>query len=332
MKKPSSSSGLVVAIVDPMTLLGRDVRAVLSERSFPASRILLFQTRSEDGLLTSDDEEAAFVAPMTPDALETSSVAFLCGSAADTARFLSTRVTDGCLAIDLSGVRTGGVFVRPCEDGTVPLPEADLLLTYEPVAAVLAQAVSIVEKLAPVVGVTAAIDRPASELGKEALDELFGQAIALARFESPPKEVFGAQAAFNVHLPPDTDAFEARIAEDVARLVGRTLPVGLLSARCGVFHGHFLRLELRTEGVAPAAEEVRAAFRKSSDFEETDPASLSGPVDAAGRDETLLLHVAASGCSIRLGLAADHLRRTGAVMAVKLAERAVRERGLLADA
>ncbi len=332
MKKPSSSRGLVVAIVDPTTLLGRDVRAVLSERSFPASRILLFQTRSEDGLLTGDDEEAAFVAPMTPDALETSRVAFLCGNAADTARFLSTRTTDGCLAIDLSGVRAGGVFVRPCEGGTAPLPESDLLLTFEPVAAVLAEAVSIVEGLAPVVGLTAAIDRPASELGKEALDELFGQAIALARFQSPPKEIFGAQAAFNVHVPADTEAFEARIAEDVARLVGRPLPVGLLSARCGVFHGHFLRVELRTDGAAPAAEEVRAAFRRSSDFEETDPGSLSGPVDAAGRDETLLLHVASSGCSVRLGLAADHLRRTGAVMAVKLAERAVRERGLLADA
>jgi aspartate-semialdehyde dehydrogenase len=333
VKTPSPSRGLVIAVVDPTTLLGRDLRAVLSERAFPASRTLLFQTRSDEGLLTSDDDEAAFVAPISPDALESVRVAFFCGKAADTARFLSRRTTDGCLAIDLSGVRTGGTFVRPFEGpGSVPLPDGDLLLTYEPIAAVLAEAVSVVQRLAPVVGVTAAIDRPASELGKDALDELFGQAIALARFESPPKEVFGAQSAFNVHVPPDTGDFEARVAEDVARLIGRPLPVGLLSARSGVFHGHFLRVELRTEGAAPAAEAVRAAFRRSGAFEETDPANLAGPVDAAGRDETLLLHVAASGGSVRIGMAADHLRRTGAVMAVKLAEQAVRERGLLADA
>ena len=332
MKKAASPRGIVVAIVDPTTLLGRDVKAVLSERGFPASHVLLFQTRSEDGLLASDDEEAVFVAPLTPDALESSKIAFLCGQAADTGRFLSQRAADGCLAIDLSGVRTGGVFVRPCEGGRAPLPDGDLFLTYEPVAAVLAEAVAIVERLVPVTGVTAAIDRPASELGKDALDELFRQAIALARFESPPKEIFGAQVAFNAHFPPDTAGFEARVAEDVARLLGRPLPVSLLSARCGVFHGHFLRIELRTDRTPPPAEEVRVAFRKSAAFEETDPENLAGPVEAAGRDETLLLHVVSSESSVRLGLAADHLRRTGAIMAVKLAEHAIRERGLLADA
>jgi hypothetical protein len=59
---------------------------------------------------------------------------------------------------------------------------------------------------------------------------------------------------------------------------------------------------------------------------------LAGPVESAGRDETLVLFVASSGNSVRLGLAADHLRRTGAVMAVRLAEQAVAERGLLPDA
>lgn len=318
--------------MDPTTLLGRDVKAVLSERRFPASRIVLFQTRSQDGLLASDDEEAVFVAPITPDALESSKVAFLCGAAADTERFLSRRTADGCLAIDLSGVRRGGVFARPGEGEGTPLPEGDLFLTYEPVAAVLAEAVSIVESLVPVVGVTAAIDRPASELGKAALDELFQQAIALARFRSPPKEVFGAQVAFNAHFPPDTSDFEARVAEDVARILSRPLPVGLLSARCGVFHGHFFRVELRTQGSAPAAGAVHAAFGKSVAFEGTDPESLSGPVEAAGRDETLLLHVACSEGSVRLGMAADHLRRAGALMAVRLAEQAIRERGLLVDA
>jgi aspartate-semialdehyde dehydrogenase len=319
-----------VAVVDPTTLLGRDVRAVLSERGFPASRVLLFQTQSQDGLLTSDDAEAAFVAPITPDGLDTARVAFFCGRAPDTARFLARRTQDGCLAIDLSGLREGGAFARPKEGpGGAPLPPGDLFLTCEPVAVILAEAGSIVDALATVSGLTAAIDRPASELGKDALDELFRQAIALARFESPPKEVFGTQAAFNFHFPPDTGNFETRVAEDVVRLVGRPLPIGLLSVRSGVFHGHLLRVELRTEGAAPSAKSVRTAFRANGAFEETDPENLSGPVEAAGRDETLLLHVASSDRSVRLGLAADHLRRTGAVMAVRLAEQAVRERGLL---
>jgi len=329
----SSPHGLVVAIADPTTLLGRDVRAVLSERGFPSSKTLLFHTAGEEGLVTGDDDGAAFVAPLAPDGLEGAEVAFLCGNPAGTARFLSARVDDGCLAIDLSGVRSGGVFARPADGpGGSPLPDGNLFLTFDPVALVLAEALAVVESVTPVTAMTAAIDRPASELGSAALDELFRQAIALARFESLPKEILGTQLAFNAHFPDDSWEYEARVAEDVVRLAGRPLPLGLLSARTGVFHGHLLRIELRTAGAAPMEEAIREAFRKTDGFEETDAENLSGPVEAAGRDETLLLQVACSEGAVRVGLAADHLRRAGAIMAVKLAEQAIRERGLLADA
>ncbi len=333
MTPSSSPRGLVVAVLEPMTLLGRDVLAVLKERGFPASRTLLFHTRGPDGLLAEEEGEAAFVAPATPDALETADVAFFCGKAADTARFLEARTPDACIAIDLSGLRSGGIFTRPDDSpGAPPLPGGNLFLTFEPVASVLAEAVSVVDALVPVAALTAAVDRPASELGKEALDELFRQAIAIARFEAPPKEKFGTQVAFNAHFPADTAGYESRVAEDVARLLGRPLPTTILSVRSGVFHGHLLRLEIRTNGPAPDAGDIRTAFRKKASFEESDPESLSGPVEAAGRDETLLLHADSSGTSVRLGLASDHLRHAGAVMAVRLAEQAVRERGLLADA
>jgi len=270
---------------------------------------------------------------VTPDALQTTDVAFFCGKAADTARFLETRTPDRCLAIDLSGLRSGGVFARPDDSPTAPpLPEGNLYLTFDPVAAVIAEAIAVVDALVPVAALTAAVDRPASELGKEALDQLFRQTIAIARFEPPPKDQLGTQVAFNAHFPADTVGFESRVAEDVARLAGRPLPVTILSVRSGVFHGHLLRLDIRTNGPAPAAGAVRAAFRKQASFEETDPGNLSGPVEAAGRDETLLLHADSSGTSVRLGLASDHLRHAGAIMAVRLAEQAVRERGLLADA
>jgi aspartate-semialdehyde dehydrogenase len=326
------TAGLLVAIVDSSTLLGRDVRAVLSERAFPASKILLFHSGSRDAILTEDEEEPALSAPLTPDALEMSKVAFFCGCAADTAAFLETRTDDGCLAVDLSGLRAGGAFARPSDPSSLsPLPEGDLLLTYEPVAAVLADVVRAVGRTSRVTAVTAAVDRPASELGKAALDELFHQAISLAQFRPVPKETFEAQSAFNIFLPADTEAWEARVAEDFRALAGG-IPISLLSARAGVFHGHLLRVEARTEGPAPSVEAVRAALREAGGFDEVDPGSLSGPVESAGRDETLVLAVASSDHSVRLGLASDHLRRAGAVMAVRLAEQAVAERGLLPDA
>ena len=43
------------------------------------------------------------------------------------------------------------------------------------------------------------LDRPVSELGVPALDELFQQAISLASFKPLSKDVLGTQSAFNVY-------------------------------------------------------------------------------------------------------------------------------------
>jgi len=327
--------GLSVAIVDPGSLAGRDVKAVLRERSFPAAHVRLFHTGDpEAGILTDDDGEAALVTALEPDGLSGCHIAFLCGPAQPTARFLAGRAADGCLAIDLSGQASSGAFVDALR-GAIPspLPEGDALVLRDPVASVLADAVAAVETLRRVREVTAAIDRPASDLGKDALDELFQQAIAIASFRSVPKDSLGAQCAFNLYLPSDTDAFEARVASDVRALLGRELPVSVLSARAGVFHGTTLRLAVRFEGEAPSAEALREALLATGrGFAEADADGPAGTVDAAGRDETLLLRSSSSGSTGLLVLASDSLRRPGAILAVRVAEAAVAERGLLPDA
>lgn len=327
--------GLSVAVVDPGSLVGRDVKAVLRERGFPASRLQLFHTGDpSDGLLADDDGEAALVAGLDPGGLAGCQIAFLCGPSDATARFLARRTPDGCLAIDVSGQRAAGAFVDAVRGVLpAPLPESDLLVLRDPVATVLADAIAAVEPVRAVVGITAAVDRSASDLGKDALDELFQQAIAIASFRSVPKDHLGAQSAFNVFSPADTAAFDARVAGDVRALLGRALPITVLSARAGVFHGTTIRLELRFEGAAPSVAELRTALLAAGrGFAEADVDGPAGIVDAAGRDETLLLGAASAGSSSSLFLASDALRRPGALLAVRIAEAAVAERGLLPDA
>ncbi len=327
--------GLPVAIVDPGSLVGRDVRSVLRERGFPSSHVRLFHTGSaEEGLLTEEEGEAAFVTPLEPGGLSGSSIAFLCGGAEATARWVSRRAPDGCIAIDLSGQREGGAFVEAVRGELPrPLPPGELLLLRDPAATVLADAVAALDTLGTVVSLTAAIDRPASELGKDALDELFQQAIAIASFRSVPKDRLGAQSAFNLFSPADTDLFDARVAGDVRALLGRELPVTILSARAGVFHGTTLRVEVVFDGDAPSSDSVRDALLAAGrGFGEPDVDGPAGIVDASGHDETLLFRASSTGRTSRLFLGSDHLRRPGAVLAVRLAEAAISERGLLADA
>lgn len=326
--------GMKVAVVEPTTLLGKDVRAVLSERSFPAAKTLLFHAASvrEAILAAGDEEDTEIVAPLENDSLEGCQVAFLCGGGDALREFVGVR-TDSCLAIDLSGLRSGGPFVLPREEGGAPLPAGNLFLTTDPTAYVVWQALRRLARLGTLAGVSVAVDRPASELGRAALDELFRQAIALASFQSMPKEIFPGQSAFNIYHPDDSEAWEERLREDVLRLLGEEIPLSVFSARAGVFHGHHVRLEARFSGASPAASEVHEAlFSPGSGFVEPDPESADGPVESAGRDETLVLRVGVSEEAVRLALASDHLRRGGAHLAVRIAEEAVADRGLLPDA
>ena len=327
-------AGLVVAVVDPSTLLGRDVRAVLSERAFPASKVLLFHTGTADGLLTEDEDEAAFSAPLTPDALETLEDrvplrkrhrhrARSWRPASTTAASRSTSRGSGPAAPSR---------VPPISPSLLPLPEGNLFLTYDPVAAVLAEAVMAVGRIAHVAGGDGG-DRPPRERARE----------GRARRALPPGDLAGPVPARAEGDLRDAGRLQRVLSGrhgDVGGArggglpgaLGRPIPLALLSARAA-----------SSTGISSASSSGRRACAvrpRPSGPRCARPAvstkrirrDLSGPVEAAGRDETLVLFVASSGNSVRLGLAADHLRRAGAVMAVRLAEQAVAERGLLPDA
>ena len=326
--RPSKRRGVRVALVEPTSLLGRDVKAALEEKAFPISRLELFHAQGTSGTLTRDDEEALYVAPLAADSLDDCHVAFFCGKPEQTEHFLKSRTGD-CLVIDLSGLRTGGPFVIPFEDSeTTFLPGGNVYLTIDPAAYVIAETIRTLDRLKLVQAATVAVDRPVSELGREALDELFAQSIALAGFKPVPQEVLGGRAAFNFSYPADTDAYQQRIIEDVGRGLGRSLPLTLLSARTGVFHGHHIRIDARFAETAPSVEAIREALFATRAFAEVDPENLSGPVESAGRDETLVLRVASHGNSVALGMASDVFRHPGALMAVRLAEDALRARSL----
>jgi aspartate-semialdehyde dehydrogenase len=325
-----SSRGVVGAIVEPETLAGRDVRAVLEERAFPLSSLHLFGGAPEtEGRIVADVGEAAWVAPLSSDSLETCDVAFLCGSASASARFLAACAPNRCVVVDLSGLRGTGQLAYPGR----PLPDGNLWLLPDPTAALVAEAVRRFPPGTRISQLWVTVDRPVSELGKAALDEMFEQAISLASFRPVPKEVLGAQLAFNVTCPSDSAAYEKRIAEDFVRLAGADVPIEVFSARSGVFHGHFVRVTAHLDGEAPTLATLRESLLgPGSAFEESDPEDQAGPVQAAGRDEAIVMRIVSEGSSIRLAFASDHLRLTGAVAAVRLAEEAVVARGLLADA
>lgn len=319
----SAKAGLSIALLDPGSLLARDVRALLQERAFPAVRTDLFHTRpGSSGLLADDEGEAAYVAPVQADSLSGCTFAFACGEPADLEAFLARRSAgDGALLVDLTGRSA------PAGKGTAEGAPESLASVDDPVAAAAAAVVGSLDRLSSVASLAVALDRPASELGKPALDELMAQAIALASFQPVPTEVLRAQLAFNFLHPADSAAFEARFAADLASLLRADLPVDVASSRSGAFHGHHVRLTIRFHADAPGVEAARRAVVSGAGFASTHEGDVPALTTAAGRDEPILLRMSARDRSIGVSFAIDHLR-TRALAGVRLAERTLATRGL----
>ncbi len=317
-----------VAVVDPSTLIGEDLRAVLKERSFPARSIRLYHSQSgSDGLLAEDDGEATYVPPLPLNVFSENQIVFLCGETTATAKVLARDDFGKCIVIDLAGTRKNGALVIKSQ----PLPKGNIFLLPHPVASTIAEVSGALSTLAPVEHMVVAVDRPASDIGKKALDELFAQAIAIASFKPVPKTLLGAQSAFNFFCPQDAVAWEQAVREDCTRLT--KVPVSLMPARAGVFHGHLFRMLVWFQGKAPRATEVLRVFSaRGSGFDVRDPEDLPGTIDAVGNDEILVLKVTEEHTWLKLDLAADLLRRPLALRAVEIAEQVLLERGLLADA
>lgn len=323
---------LRIAIVDPLTLVGRDLRELLKQRGFPASRTRLFHSDpGEGGQVAEDDGEAAFIPPIRPGDLEDSQFVFLCGKPAR-----SGAVMKGHTEAHGTFLCLGPVSSAELAWVGAPRPESRLQRLPHPMSYVLAETVrslGSVSGMESLTGISAVIDRPVSEVGKDGLDELFQQAIALASFKPLPKKLLEFQAAFNEFYPDDSEEFDRQVAQDFQAMLPKSPAPSVFSARTGIFHGHHLRLELRFGGPAPsAAAALEALSAKDSGFDVRAYDDGAGVIDAAGQDEILVLRASAIPGSLRLALACDHLRRPLALQAVRLAEEMVAAAGFLADA
>ena len=71
MPQPKSSTGFRLGIVNPLTLVGNEIKTILRERAFPFAKVsLLDSTGKAAGALTEVNDEPAVVTPISDDELE----------------------------------------------------------------------------------------------------------------------------------------------------------------------------------------------------------------------------------------------------------------------
>lgn len=333
--------GYRVAVAGATGNVGRQLLAVLAERTFPADEVIALASRDSVGKEVSFGEDVTLTVRDLA-AFDFAGIdigLFSPGSAVSKAH--APRAADaGCVVIDNSAQ------FRMDEDVPLVVPEvnAEAIAGYRArniVANPNCSTTQMVVALKPlhdrarIKRVVVATYQSTSGAGKKAMDELFDhtRAIYMNRREEP--RAFGKTIAFNV--VPHIDSFladgstgeEAKMARETRKILGPEIAVSATCVRVPTFIGH--AEAVNAEFHDPIGEdEAREALADAPGVVVLDRPVDGGyatPVDCAGEDATFVSRIRRDPTvehGLALWIVSDNLRKGAALNAVQIAEDLIR--------
>lgn len=256
----------VAAIVGGSSLLGRELRDLLSDTPFQVK--LVGTDEGEAGTLAEAGGEPVVMSGLDEDNLSGALVAFLAGSPESSRKAIDLirRLKHAPVLIDLTSVLEddpGAQLRAPmAEPANYALPPEAAHVMAHPAAIVLALFLVRLKQISPFRRTVAHVFEPASERGRRGLDELHQQTINLLTFQKLPKQVYDEQLSFNLLARYGSEAPEAletiglRLERHLATLLSLHGAVPMPSVRiiqAPVFHGHSISLWVEFENAPEVA-------------------------------------------------------------------------------
>src|SRR5580658_5128811 len=293
-----------IAIAGASSLLGRELKDVLSDSTLAAASFSLLDEEDAQGQLDQVGDEVTFIQAIGADAFDHSDFTFFCGTESLTLRHWREALRAGSTVLDLSGAldREPGVLVRApwlASSGLGSVATtADLftpaVVPAHPAALALALLLERMQQAATVHFAAATLLEPASDFGRAAMDELHQQTVSLLSFQGMPRAIYDTQAAYNLLGGLGESAktslidVEARVRRHYDALSGGRWPALLLQViHAPVFHGHTfsIAIELERPVEITALEEALGGDHVDLVLEDTDsPSNLA----ATGQNDVLV--------------------------------------------
>lgn len=330
MPHPKSPNGYRLGIVNPLTLVGEEIKILLRDREFPFAKIALLDSSGEAaGALTEVANQPAVVAPVAQEGLDDLDVVFFCGPADANRDWIARHDEDDFVAIDLS---------RPpaSEDGRLAVANLNLdavdvqdgvLVSPHPVAIPIALILHQIATVSAIESCTASVVQPASEYEQAGVEELAAQTISVLNIQTVPKKIFDRQLAFNLY--PAAERSEELIVSQIRALTDARMQLALFVTQGTIYHGHTFSLFVKTRDAVDLAS-ITSALKANPALALPEGDQQFGTIDAAGKDEVLIAEVRADP-SIRGGFwvwaVCDNLRRGAALNAVLVAEKVMFDAG-----
>ncbi len=199
-----------VGVIGASSLLGRELSEEIGESALAAAELVLLDDEEAAGQLAAAGDEAAFIQRLSPASFEGLDFAFFAGSPDVTKKHWQSARRAGATIVDLSGALEGepSVLVRApwmrtpgveiAKGSAQPDLNTAAVVAADPAALMLALVAGRIAAKLPVSEVVATVMEPASEYGKQAMDELHQQTVSLLSFHELPREQYDAQVAFNL--------------------------------------------------------------------------------------------------------------------------------------
>lgn len=302
-------------IVDPLTLIGRELLQVLEGEPALANDICYRHTSSDDEhQITELGGNAALVPPLDVDDDElVSCTAVLVASDAESPRlraFAELLANNTWLpAVDVGGTSSMKACTSPASGlpGTRPAPHAR---SGHPSLVALATLAAALAHLHPLDGSLAAVD-PVSSAGTDAIEALARQAAMRLQGGTVEELIRGHLLAFNlVAVPP------GELAEEAAILLP-DLGLSLSHSLGGCFHGHVAHIALRFADELDEAT-LRDALSEDARLELVEPPLTLDSVTESDRVCLVEPMLSRDRRMIAATLMADGLRIGGARTAVDI--------------
>jgi aspartate-semialdehyde dehydrogenase len=191
-----------IVIAGASSLLGAELRSLLEESRFAGADFRLVDEELAAGTLTEAGGEPAVIQPVEEGSFEKAGIIFFTGSSNFTLANFETARRSGAVVIDLSGhsisfANTFVWFSGAEKLRAQALPEKPHLAAVPSAAAEGVARLSLALREVDVKDIVVIVLQPVSAAGNGGIEELETQTKQLLSFQSPGKELFDAQTAFN---------------------------------------------------------------------------------------------------------------------------------------
>ena len=328
--------GYSVAVVGATGNVGREMLAILAERSFPADEVVALASRRSQGTEVSYGDRILKVKALEHYDFSHTDICLMSAGSTVSKQWSPKIAAAGAVVIDNSSCWRYDFDVplivpEVNADAIVGFRKRGIIANPNCSTAQLVVALKPLHDHAKIKRVVVATYQSVSGAGKEAMDELFSQSKAVFTLDEVETKKFPKRIAFNVI--PHIDEFmedgytkeEWKMVVETKKILDPKIKLTATCVRVPVFISHSEAVNVEFENpITP--DEARDILRTAPGclvIDSHEPGGYVTPYEAAGEDATYISRIR-EDATVENGLAmwivSDNLRKGAALNAIQIAE------------